>query len=237
MEVFDGGPCGEFEEGYIPDCQPTYSEDDYAYWDKLFDGKRDITIPDIVKMVTEDTTISRSRRFRLCLIIIVDGVLTPSTHPVRPSLKNVKLVERLKDFLAFQWGRESFFWTVSTMIPAKRVMGRCDDPNRDFCGKLRQKTKKMAGFPLAFQLVAYEMIPELLARLAGTDELKLKDANRVQKHSGMTLTDVLDAEHAPEVFFNFFCNLQLTVYVMLVNCTCVHFNSCIFCDCFLCTSK
>lgn len=57
----------------------------------------------------------------------------------------------------------------------------------------------MAGFPLALQLVAYEVIPQLLARLGGTDELKLRDADRVQKHSGLTLSDVLEAEHAPEV--------------------------------------
>lgn len=165
----------------------------------MFDGRRDITIPDVVKMVTDDPTISRSRRFRLCLIIIVDGVLIPSTHPVRPTPKHVKLLENLKEFLSFQWGRESFFWTVSTMIPAKRVIGRCDDPNGEFRSKLRQKTKKMAGFPLALQLVAYELIPQLLARLGGTDEPKLRDAERVQKHSGLTLSDVLEAEHAPEV--------------------------------------
>lgn len=163
-----GLSCGEFEEGYVPDFQPAFNDDDYAYWDKLFDGKRDITIPEVVKMVTEDLTLSRAKRFKLCLLIIVDGVLIPSVHPVRPTPKHVKLLENLKDFLSFPWGRESFFWTVSTMIPAKRVIGRCDDPVGEFCTKLRQKTKKMAGFPLALQLVAYEFIPQLLARLGAT---------------------------------------------------------------------
>lgn len=197
-----GLPCGEFEEGYVPDFQPAFNDDDYAYWDKLFDGKRDITIPEVVKMVTEDLTLSRAKRFKLCLLIIVDGVLIPSVHPVRPTPKHVKLLENLKDFLSFPWGRESFFWTVSTMNPAKRVIGRCDDPVGEFCTKLRQKTKKMAGFPLALQLVAYEFIPQLLARLGGNDGLKLRDAERVQKHSGLTLVDVLEAEHAPEVIFS-----------------------------------
>ncbi|KAF3539719.1 hypothetical protein F2Q69_00024589 [Brassica cretica] len=99
-----GLSCGEFEEGYVVDMKPKYKEKDYAYWDKLYDGRRDITIPDVVKMVTEDLTISRSRRLKLCLIIIVDGVLITSTQPARPTLKHVKRVESLKNFLAFQWG-------------------------------------------------------------------------------------------------------------------------------------
>ena len=122
--------------------KPKYKEKDYAYWDKLFDGRRDITIPDVVQMVTEDLTIYRSRRLKLCLIIIVDGVLIASTQPSRPTLKHVKRVENLKNFLAFQWGRESFYWTATDMIPPKRVMGVCDDPPGEFCTKLRQKTKK-----------------------------------------------------------------------------------------------
>ncbi|KAL0772903.1 hypothetical protein Bca101_038054 [Brassica carinata] len=93
--------CGEFEEGYVVDMKLKYKEEDYAYWDKLFDGRRDITIPDVVQIVTEDLTISRSRRLNLCLIIIIDGVLIASTQPARPTLKHVKRVESLQNFLAF----------------------------------------------------------------------------------------------------------------------------------------
>ncbi|RID68507.1 hypothetical protein BRARA_C00658 [Brassica rapa] len=179
-----GLPCGEFEEGYVVDLKQKYKEEDYAYWDKLFDGRRDITIPDVVQMVTEDLTISRSRRLKLCLIIIVDGVLIASTQPARPTLKHVKRVENLKNFLAFQWGRESFYWTVSDMIPPKRILGVCNDPPAEFCTKLRQKTKKMTGLPLALQLVAYECIPQLLARLGGTDDQKIIDCESLPQHTG-----------------------------------------------------
>ncbi|KAL0742175.1 hypothetical protein Bca4012_083688 [Brassica carinata] len=147
-----GLPCGEFDDGYAVDYQPTYKDEDFAYWDKLFEGKRDITIPEVVKMVVEDKSISRGRRLKLCLIIIVDGVLIASTQPAKPTPKHVKLVENLKDFFGFQWGRESFYWTVSTMIPGKKILGKRDDPNGEFCSKLRQKTKKMSGLPLALQL-------------------------------------------------------------------------------------
>ncbi|XP_048611800.1 uncharacterized protein LOC106369616 [Brassica napus] len=194
-----GLPCGEFEEGYVVEMKPKYKEEDYAYWDKLFDSRRDIMIPDVVQMVTEDLTISRSRRLKLCLIIIVDGVLIASTHPARPTLKHVKRVENLKNFLAFQWGRESFYWTATDMIPPKRVMGVCDDPPGEFCTKLRQKTKKMTGLPLALQLVAYECIPQLLARLGGNDDLKIIDCESLPQHTGLNLVDVLEAEHHSEL--------------------------------------
>ncbi|KAL0846639.1 hypothetical protein Bca101_019885 [Brassica carinata] len=186
-----GLPCGEFDDGYAVDYQPTYKDEDFAYWDKLFEGKRDITILEVVKMVVEDKSISRGRRLKLCLIIIVDGVLIASTQPAKPTPKHVKLVENLKDFFGFQWGRESFNWTVSTMIPGKKILGKCDDPNGEFCSKLRQKTKKMFGLPLALQL--------LLSRLGGNDELKLIDCERLPQHTGLNLVDVLEAEHNPEL--------------------------------------
>ncbi|KAG2307293.1 hypothetical protein Bca52824_027041 [Brassica carinata] len=194
-----GLPCGEFDDGYAVDYQPTYKDEDFAYWDKLFEGKRDITIPEVVKMVVEDKSISRGRRLKLCLIIIVDGVLIASTQPAKPTPKHVKLVENLKDFFGFQWGRESFYWTVSTMIPGKKILGKRDDPNGEFCSKLRQKTKKMSGLPLALQLVIYEAIPQLLSRLGGNDELKLIDCERLPQHTGLNLVDVLKAEHNPEL--------------------------------------
>ncbi|WZZ52685.1 hypothetical protein YC2023_052792 [Brassica napus] len=116
-------------------------------------GKRDIMIPDVVQMVTEDLTISRSRRLKLS----------------------------------------------TDMIPPKRVMGVCDDPPGEFCTKLRQKTKKMTGLPLALQLVAYECIPQLLARLGGNDDLKIIDCESLPQHTGLNLVDVLEAEHHSEL--------------------------------------
>ncbi|KAL0716583.1 hypothetical protein Bca4012_065905 [Brassica carinata] len=61
------------------------------------------------------------------------------------------------------------------MLPPPRVMGICDDPEGEFCKKLRQKSKILAGFPLALQLWAFEVIQVLLKRLGGTDEEKLEE--------------------------------------------------------------
>ncbi|KAL0714839.1 hypothetical protein Bca4012_021818 [Brassica carinata] len=83
------------------------------------------------------------------------------------------------------------------MIPAKMIKEKCDDPVGDFCIKLRQKTKKISGFPLALQLVAFELIPQLLGRLRCNDELKLKDLSLymctrgVLCHEGMLLVQLM----------------------------------------------
>lgn len=73
------------------------------------------------------------------------------------------------------------------MIPPKRVLGVCDDPEGEFCSRLRQKTKKMSGFPLVLRLVVYEAIPVLSARLGGIDNLKLIDCETLPQRKGLKL--------------------------------------------------
>lgn len=152
-------------------------------------------------MVVSEDSMSPGKKLRLCLIIIVDGVLMPKTQKPKPTLKYVKLVEKLDKFFAFQWGRESFWWTISTMIPPKKVLGKCDDPEGLFCSLLRQESKFLLGFPLALQLWAFEAIPALLDRLGGDDSVTLLSyvGDKLPTHTGLVLTDVLAAEHNPKV--------------------------------------
>ncbi|KAF2612495.1 hypothetical protein F2Q70_00012414 [Brassica cretica] len=103
-----GLPCGEFEPGYEVDDQTKPKKTDYVFWDKLFGGRRDLTIEDLAAMVAGDKTLSPGKKLRICLIIIVDRVLMPKTQKPKPTLKYVKLVEKLDNFFSFQWGRESF---------------------------------------------------------------------------------------------------------------------------------
>ncbi|RIA05339.1 hypothetical protein BRARA_K00364, partial [Brassica rapa] len=99
---------------------------------ELFGGRRNLNLDDLAAMVVTEDSMSPGKKLRLCLIIIVDG--------------------KLDKFFAFQWGRESFWWTISTMIPPKKVLGKCDDPEGLFCSLLRQESKFLLGFPLALQL-------------------------------------------------------------------------------------
>ncbi|RID52991.1 hypothetical protein BRARA_G00420 [Brassica rapa] len=168
-----GLPCGEFEEGYSIDYELLATEENYMYWERLIGPDRDVTIEELAAMVVGDTVMSASRKLRLCLIIIVDGVLVPTSQKQNPSLKHVNLVKNLKKFLAFQWGRKSFSWAIRTMNPVPKVMGKCEDPNGNFCKKPRQKNIRILGFPLALQLVAFELIPQLLKQARGDDSTTL----------------------------------------------------------------
>ncbi|CDY29761.1 BnaA01g19050D [Brassica napus] len=138
-------------------------------------------------------------KLRLCLIIIVDGVLVPNAQKPKPSLKHVNLVKNLKKFFAFQWGRESFLAAIRTMLPGPKVMGKCEDPNGDFCKKLRQKTVRLLGFPQALQLVAFEVIPRLLVQAGGDDSVTLMNfpGKVLPQHSGLNVCDLREAEHDP----------------------------------------
>ncbi|KAF8090001.1 hypothetical protein N665_0491s0006 [Sinapis alba] len=113
---------GEFEEGYNIDYQLPQKDKNYDYWERLIGSNRDVTIKDLVAM----------KKFRLCLLIIVDGVLVATAQKPRLSLKYVKMLEDLKKFLAFPWERDSFMWTISTLKPPPKVMGKCENPTGIF---------------------------------------------------------------------------------------------------------
>ncbi|KAF3554419.1 hypothetical protein F2Q69_00011085 [Brassica cretica] len=121
----------------------------------------------------------------------------PTSQKQKPSLKHVNLVKNLKKFLAFQWGRESFLWAIRTMKPGPKVMGKCEDPTGDFCKKLRQKTIRIMGFPLALQLVAFELIPQLLKQARGDDSTTLLTfpGQVLPQHAGLNVMDLRKAEH------------------------------------------
>ncbi|KAF3585698.1 hypothetical protein F2Q69_00027047 [Brassica cretica] len=163
--------------------------------------ERNLNLEDLAAMVVGDKTLSPGKKLRICLIIIVDGVLMPKMQKPKPTLKYVKLVEKLDKFFSFPWGRESFWWTISTMIPPKKVLGKRDDPEGIFCAQLRQETKFLLGFPLALQLWVFEAIQVLLDRLGGDDSVTLLSyvGDKLPTHTGLVLTDVLYVEHSPKL--------------------------------------
>ena len=83
------------------------------------------------------------------------------------------------------------------MKPGPKVMGKCEDPNGDFCKKLRQKTLRILGFPLALQLGAFELIPQLLKQARGDDSTTLLTfpGQVLPQHAGLTVVHLRKAEH------------------------------------------
>ncbi|CAF1831415.1 BnaC04g15650D [Brassica napus] len=139
------------------------------FWDRLIGDSRDATIEYIVALVESDDEMPRDIRLKLCLIVIVDGVLVAKSQKPWPTLKYLKLLE---------------------------MMGKCEDPVGVFCNKLRQQMIK-TGFPLALQLVAFWTIPQLLQLVSGDDTITLLNYPEMSlpQHSGLIVAAVRKAEH------------------------------------------
>ncbi|CAN6833497.1 unnamed protein product [Brassica oleracea] len=194
-----GLPCGEFEDGYSFDYQLQAKDDNYEFWGRLIGRNRNATVEDLMAMVESDPQMSGEKKLKLCLIVIVDGVLVATLQKPKPTLKYVKLLENLDEFFDFPWGRESFMWTLSTLKPPPKVFGKLEDPLGVFCQKLRQQTVKTVGFPLALQLVAFRCVPRLASFVGGDDSVTIMDypEKAMPLHAGLSVAHIRKAEHDP----------------------------------------
>ncbi|XP_024013367.1 uncharacterized protein LOC112087728 [Eutrema salsugineum] len=197
-----GMPCGEFPDDYDPDDQPTNVKRVDPFWKELIGNDKKTTLGDIGEMIVNDKKMSSERRLKLALLLIVDGVLIANTQVHKPTLKYMKMLEDLDSFFAFPCGREAFLKTISCMIPARRVKGKCEDPVGDFRQLLRQATFRMQGCPLILQLLAFDAVPRLPARLPFDNEhptlLEWKGV-KLRTNESLSYTDVLDVEFDREV--------------------------------------
>lgn len=113
------------------------------------------------------------------------------------------MVETLKKFFAFPWGRESFLKTITCMKPPKLVGNRtCEDPVRTLVKKLKQRTFRLQGFPLSLQLVAFRAIPKLLDYIpAPLNNLTLIDLEEgcLPPHTSITSLDIRRVEFDSDV--------------------------------------
>lgn len=75
FEEVTGLPCGEFEDGYTIDYQLAPKEENYEYWEKVIGTDRDVTVEDLLQRVEFENEMPGWQKLRMCLIVIVDGVL------------------------------------------------------------------------------------------------------------------------------------------------------------------
>ncbi|CDY32792.1 BnaA10g10570D [Brassica napus] len=157
-----GLPCGSYPERYNPNTGKAIVAGKDRVWKRLFGKKKFVTIADLCRMLETDKDMDGWKKIRIALIIIVDGVLIAHKQEARPTPRYVRMVENLKTFLAFPWGRESFLKTISCMKPPKFVPKKCEDPVATLVKTLKQRSYRLQGFPLSLQLVAFRAIPLLL---------------------------------------------------------------------------
>ncbi|KAG2250360.1 hypothetical protein Bca52824_080496 [Brassica carinata] len=176
------------EDGYSFDYQLQAKDDNYEFWGRLIGRNRNATVEDLMAMVESDPQMSGEKKLKLCLIVIVDGVLVATLQKPKPTLKYVKLLENLDEFFDFPWGRESFMWTLSTLKPPPKVFGKLEDP-----------LVKTVGFPLALQLVAFRCVPRLASFVGGDDSVTIMDypEKAMPLHAGLSVAHIRKAEHDP----------------------------------------
>ncbi|CAA7051945.1 unnamed protein product [Microthlaspi erraticum] len=195
--------CGEFPEDYDPDWYLPVSKGPDRWWREYIGNDSRTTIADISVTLKTETDMDDDRKLRLCLILRVDGVLCVSSQVHKPTPKYVSMLSDIDAFLEFPWGRESFLKTIATMRPNKQMAVKDEDPVRTLVKNLGQPSFRLLGFPLAFQLLAFEAIPSLLRYLPTTSDddilLNLPDENFPDNPS-LTHLDVVNAENHPEPF-------------------------------------
>ncbi|XP_010440434.1 PREDICTED: uncharacterized protein LOC104723739 isoform X1 [Camelina sativa] len=122
----------------------THSEGDSPYWYTLLGGTLgSLTIKEIVNRLKSETGMPMWRKFRLCLIVIVEGILLCRNQPVKPSAEVVEMVKDVDFFLNYPWGRHSFtrlLWMVK--------VGSYLPTPASLLTKLKQSSMAVHGFLL-----------------------------------------------------------------------------------------
>lgn len=113
------------------------------------------------------------KKFRLVLLVLVEGVVCPkgntdSTGSVRPHV--VEMLRDVDQFLKFPWGRESFLRTVKSI--------KSQSPYSIF----QQKSISVAGFSHAITIVAACNCPALIGLPS-----QLNDEEKIMSVCGMKL--------------------------------------------------
>ncbi|KAF2602809.1 hypothetical protein F2Q70_00026732 [Brassica cretica] len=197
-----GLQCGSYPERYTPNTGKAIVAGKDRVWKRLFGKKKYVTIADLCRMLETDKDMDGWNKIRIALIIIVDGVLIAHKQEARPTPRYVRMVENLKTFFAFPWGRESFLKTISCMKPLKFVPRKCEDPVATLVKKLKQRSFRLQGFPLSLQLVAFRAIPQLLdyipASLNNLTVMDLEDGNLPQ-HKSINAIHIRRVEFDPNL--------------------------------------
>ena len=123
------------------------------------------TVSDIVAWLKADPAIPPWRKFRLALIVLVEGIMLCRTQPVKPSIEVVEIVKNVHFFLNYPWGRHAFSRTLRMIKVGNHITSTAS-----LVTKLNQFSLAVHGFPLAIQLHAFNYISLLLRHLPHADE-------------------------------------------------------------------
>lgn len=141
---------------------------DGVVWQSLFGDVETITPEWIIcRLAQKDKYKDEDTRLRLSLLLLVEGILCPTSGSTQIRPEIVEMVGDIGQFMDYPWGRESFLLTVSS--------GKIRLPEQ-----LAQDTLAIQGFAHAMVLVTVCSCPQIIVepRLGEdlvNDELPIED--------------------------------------------------------------
>jgi len=184
--IFGGKPLRfslrEFHITTGLECRPIPSEEEILshqkivskpVWNSLFGSKKDVTVTDVLDMLGKDVKMpdgekmSCWKRFCLLLILLVDGVIVCSNKYLNITPEYVKMLDDVRFFLSYPWGRVAFKTTMERFGPPTLSD---TDPITELKARLRQQSSCCYGFPLALQMLAFEAILLIASKLPDPDD-------------------------------------------------------------------
>ncbi|KAG7564836.1 hypothetical protein ISN44_As10g015850 [Arabidopsis suecica] len=176
----------------------THENGSAPYWYQLIGPTLGAaTVKEIVGWLKDEPNMPIWRRFRLALIVIVEGILLCKTQPVKPSVEVVEMVKNVDFFLNYPWGRHSFQRILRMVKVGEKI-----ETKADLINKLKQSTMAVHGFPLAIQLFAFRSIPLLLQYLPHSEDDSTflhKTLTRLPKCKSFHTSNILAVENDPSM--------------------------------------
>ncbi|CAA7026191.1 unnamed protein product [Microthlaspi erraticum] len=169
-----GLPCGPFDDDCDETVTPPIPEGEVdSTWKEIVSNDPKKTLGDIDGYFTSKkifAKMSDDRKFKLALILIVDGALVVTYQYPKPTPKYVSMLADVEKFIQYPWGWESFNSTLTTLRPEPKGTRKDIDPVEKFSGQTRRGTMRLQGFPYALQLLAFKTIPILQNWLSSSAE-------------------------------------------------------------------
>ncbi|ESQ50178.1 hypothetical protein EUTSA_v10002299mg [Eutrema salsugineum] len=141
------------------------------YTIELFGSEKNATPGWIATTLAGRPYKDKDTRFRLACLVLIDGIVCPTSRNAKISAEHIMMVKDVDQFLEYPWGRKSFDLTINSIKTRTATTSY-----------LCQPTCVFQGFLHALQMVVLECAPSILKK-----DLKAKS-------SKPTLTDEEDEE-------------------------------------------
>ncbi|XP_024013962.1 uncharacterized protein LOC112088040 [Eutrema salsugineum] len=136
---------------------PSLSEGDEAeiknYTKELFGSEKNATPLGIANTLLGRPYKDKDTRFRLALLLLVDGIVCPTSKNTKINGEHILMVRDVDDFLSYPWGRKSFDLTMES------IKSRCS-----VLSNLCQSTCAFQGFLHGLQMVVLACVPSLMSK-------------------------------------------------------------------------